>query len=114
MTNNHQSSEIGSMESVIEKSLETLWSSAQESQHDPIKLLGILRRLEGLHQEIRDTLFQESLPGNRQALYVLLKDIEANGGWPYIYRAKLSELLRQLTQDDLDKLLPNERSQSSQ
>lgn len=110
---NHHTSELPSTESAIDQSLERLWAIAQESKTNPLKLLEILRKLEDLHQKIRDTLFQEALPDNRQALYVMLRDIEANGGWPYIYRTKLSELLEQLAQEELDKLLPGDPSPPS-
>ncbi len=66
---------------------------ASRSENDSLALLALLRMLEGLHQEIRDNLFQASLPDNRRALYSLLKDIEASGGWPYIHRMKLRSLL---------------------
>ena len=105
---NHHNSDAELTETAIAQSLETLWKSAQECKNSPIRLLDILRRLENLHLEIRDTLFQESLPDNRQALYVLLKDIEAEGGWPYIYRTKLHELLARMPQDDLEQILPRD------
>jgi hypothetical protein len=66
---------------------------AVSQKGDNLALLSLLRALEALHQEIRDTLFQDSLPDSRQALYSLLKDIEASGGWPYIHRMKLRSLL---------------------
>lgn len=69
---------------------------AKDSKDDGIALLALLRLLEALHREIRESLFQESLPSNRQALYALLKDIEATGGWPYIHRMRLQEFLRNL------------------
>jgi hypothetical protein len=54
--------------------------------------LALLRQLEKLHKEVRDGAFQESLPDNRQRLYSLLRDIESEGGWPYIERMRLREL----------------------
>lgn len=66
---------------------------AHSHQNDSLSLLALLRALEELHQEIREDLFQSSLPDNRQALYALLKDIEESGGWPYIDRMKLQLLL---------------------
>lgn len=66
---------------------------------DSLKILALLRLLESLHQEIRDTLFQDSLPDNRQALYSLLRDIENSGGWPYIHRMRLQDLLQKLVID---------------
>ncbi len=70
---------------------------AQQHQGQSTELLAILRLLEQLHQEIRDSLFQESLPDNRQALYALLRDIETSGGWPYIHRMKLQAFLSYLS-----------------
>lgn len=77
---------------------------AARSQGDTLALLGILRFLEQLHRDLSESVFQDSLPTNRQALYALLKDIEANGGWPYIYRLRLQELLRRLEPSALDSL----------
>jgi hypothetical protein len=77
---------------------------AERSQGDTLELLGILRFLEQLHRDLSESVFQESLPTNRQALYALLKDIEANGGWPYIYRLRLQELLHRLEPSSLESL----------
>ncbi|MBF2006095.1 hypothetical protein ACF3DV_08535 [Chlorogloeopsis fritschii PCC 9212] len=73
-------------------------NAVQFCQGDTIALLALLRQLERLHREIRDGAFQESLPNNRQALYSLLKDIESEGGWPYIERMRLQEFLTNLPQ----------------
>ena len=73
--------------------------ATQDCQGDAIALLALLRQLEYLHREIRDCAFQNSLPNNRQALYALLKDIESEGGWPYIERMKLQQFLVNLIQD---------------
>ena len=70
---------------------------ALELQDHPLALLELLRILENLHREIREGLFQESLPDNRQDLYALLRDIEAEGGWPYIARPHLRSLLANLS-----------------
>jgi len=85
---------------------------AKQYVGESLPLLSILRSLEGLHQEIRDGLFQEALPENRQALYSLLRDIEATGGWPYIHRMRLQTLLTRLREEEgeaLNQLSP-ERS----
>ena len=74
----------------------TIRSLAQQRQGDSLALVALLRGLEELHREIRDGIFQTSLPDNRQALYALLKDIEAEGGWPYIERMKLQSFLANL------------------
>lgn len=70
-----------------------VWVLAKECQGDSWALLSLLRTLEHLHREIREEIFQASLPDNRQQLYKLLKDIEEMGGWPYIERMKLRALL---------------------
>ena len=70
--------------------------STQKREKDCKALLELLRQLEWLHRDICETLFQESLPTNRQRLYYLLRDIEVNGGWPYIQRMKLAELIKAL------------------
>ncbi len=67
---------------------------------DVIAILALLRKLEALHREIRDTVFQENLPQNRQHLYALLREIEAEGGWPYIERMRLKSLLVYLEQQE--------------
>lgn len=95
---NHKNFIVEPTDDRVQATLETIWNIAYESKTDTLQLLAILRSLESLHQQIRDTLFQESLPENRQSLYVLLKDIEAQGGWPYIYRPRLRELIAQLAQ----------------
>ncbi len=70
-----------------------------------IDLLALLRLLEQLHSQIRDAWFQESLPTNRQRLYALLRDIEVNGGWPYIQRMRLHTLVKAL-HDELELEAP--------
>ena len=69
-----------------------------ESSH----LLALLRLLEQHHRDICETLFYDALPDNRQNLYALLRDIELNGGWPYIQRMKLKALLAHLPDLDLE------------
>ena len=76
---------------------------AQSCQGDSLALLALLRWLEALHREIRDGIFQASLPDNRQALYMLLKDIESEGGWPYIERMKLQSFLAKLPAEAVGK-----------
>jgi hypothetical protein len=73
--------------------------SANQRQDSDRDLLALLRMLENLHREVRDGLFQDALPDNRQALYKLLKDIETEGGWPYIHRMRLQAFLANLPLD---------------
>ncbi|NEQ77745.1 MAG: hypothetical protein F6K24_07830 [Okeania sp. SIO2D1] len=79
----------------------SLRALAKNHHDDPMAMLAILRTLEGLHQELREGLFQQVLPDNRQALYNLLKDIEAKGGWPYIPRLRLRYILENWSDEDL-------------
>ena len=69
---------------------------ADRDREDPIALLHLLRTLEQLHREIQQGYFQAALPDSRQALYALLRDIEENGGWPYVQRWKLQALFANL------------------
>lgn len=75
---------------------QTVRALAASYQGEAIDLLRLLRVLEALHQEIRDELFQQALPMNRQALYALLRTIETEGGWPYIPRMNLKAFLKDL------------------
>ena len=86
----------GQWQSELQAIATTVRSLAQHGQGDSLALVALLRQLEDLHREIRDGIFQTSLPDNRQALYALLKDIEAEGGWPYIERMKLQSFLANL------------------
>lgn len=77
---------------------------ALERQGKSTALLALLRLLEERHRDICETLFYDALPDNRQHLYALLRDIEVNGGWPYIQRMKLQALLANLPELDLETL----------
>ena len=83
----------------LQQLTEQVREKAREREGDCNALLELLRLLEGLHFEIRDTLFRDALPDNRQRLYRLLKDIEQEGGWPYIKRMQLRALLEHLNED---------------
>ena len=79
---------------------QSIRTTAQEKEGNCLALLELLRLLDTLHFEIRDTLFREALPDNRQRLYRLLRDIEQEGGWPYIQRMNLRELLERMEEDE--------------
>jgi hypothetical protein len=64
-----------------------------QSKGDAIAQLRVLRFLEHLHQEIRESEFQPALPTDRHGLNNLLKEMEAEGGWPYIPKMNLRALL---------------------
>jgi hypothetical protein len=71
-------------------------SAAHHCQDNPQDLLSLLRLLESLHRQIREEKFLAILPSNRQALYSLLRDIEREGGWPYIPGISLRILLQHM------------------
>lgn len=90
--------ELAKIEAEINVICDRLWQIAQLQQKHPQNLLSMLRSLETLHRNIRDDLFQPSLPTSRHELFNLLRDIESNGGWPHIYRMKINEICRYLEQ----------------
>jgi hypothetical protein len=96
---NARSCELGKLSCQLQDIASAVYDAAQYSQGDVMALLALLRQLEHLHREIRDGAFQESLPDNRQGLYSLLKDIETEGGWPYIERMRLQSFLAKLEQE---------------
>ncbi|OCQ94733.1 hypothetical protein BCD67_04140 [Oscillatoriales cyanobacterium USR001] len=85
--------ELGNLQSELKSLSQEVLALAESYQGDSLRLLALLRTLESLHREVREGLFQASLPDNRQALYKLLRNIESNGGWPYIQRMKLQAFL---------------------
>ncbi|MBE9179458.1 hypothetical protein IQ268_12885 [Oculatella sp. LEGE 06141] len=93
----------GQSQTQLEAELEAIAAlinkTAMHHQQDGRSLLAILRTLEALHRDIRDEMFQQTLPDSRQELYALLRDIEAQGGWPYIHRMKLQSILGRMALD---------------
>lgn len=67
---------------------------ADENRNDALKLLALLRQLEQIHRQIRTEMFEVSLPETRNDLYQFVKDIEEKGGWPYIERMKLEQIIK--------------------
>lgn len=96
---NHHGSEAEIVQAEFAEISASIQELAQSYRGDCLALLHLLRLLEALHRDIRDTLFQEALPSNRQALHSLLRDIEAQGGWPYIYRMRLQALMSNMLMD---------------
>jgi hypothetical protein len=89
--------QLYSSEPELEAIASLVRQAAEQRRGDGLALLSLLRLLDSLHRQIRDDFFQESLPDNRQALYSLLKDIEAEGGWPYIPRMRLQSFINELS-----------------
>ncbi|WP_299416402.1 hypothetical protein [Acaryochloris sp. IP29b_bin.148] len=81
---------------------------AQRTAGNSTELLQLLRVLESLHQIIREELFIKTLPTNRQALYLLLREIESEGGWPYIPRMRLKTFIAHLYAEETQKLESNQ------
>lgn len=79
---------------------------AVDHQHQTDELLAILRTLEELHRHIREDFFQPALPQSRHSLYSLLMEIESQGGWPYIERMRLQDLLQSMDTDLTDAAEP--------
>jgi hypothetical protein len=84
---------LTSLQTQIEAITTIVQETAERSQGDAIALLALLRALEELHRDICDHHFQAALPDSRQSLYAFLRDIESQGGWPYIPRMKLQTIL---------------------
>lgn len=91
----------------------TIQAKAESYQGESLELLALLRLLENLHQDIRDSLFLESLPNDHQALYTLLENIQEEGGWPCIQPMKLRSLLATLTETPSTELEPKNSTESS-
>lgn len=75
-------------------------AAARAREGNVTALLALLRLLEALHREIETGPFNEALPQTRRDLYNLLLDMEAHGGWPYIYRRSLESLLTHLRETE--------------
>jgi hypothetical protein len=90
---NNKNSEFEQRTDKLQVITDVVKDTAEFYQGDVTALLALLRQLEKLHREIRDGIFQDSLPDNRQRLYSLLKNIESEGGWPYIERMRLQSFL---------------------
>jgi hypothetical protein len=82
--------------SLLTDTAQDLCALAKENQHDSLFLLSLLRDLEQIHRQIRVNYFETALPQTRNDLYQFVKDIEEKGGWPYIERMRLRDLLQSL------------------
>lgn len=112
--NDHKNMESEKLSCKLQAIATVVYDAVQDCQGDTVALLAMLRQLEHLHRELRDGVFQESLPVNRQQLYSLLKDIESEGGWPYIERMRLQAFLANLPsevpEEDSQEILESNRS----
>lgn len=94
-----QNNDMSLEETKVQKLSTEIYHLAQQNQDDLLFLLSLLRNLEKTHRQIRTEMFETSLPKTRNDLYNLVKDIEEQGGWPYIERMKLQSLLKNIQSD---------------
>ena len=78
----------------LEPLLQDIMAIAANHEGDGQAQLFVLRHLELLHRKICEDYFYHTLPERRRDLYNLLRDMEENGGWPYIARPKLKLLMQ--------------------
>lgn len=71
-------------------------AAVESCEQDTSSLLSLLRVIEQLHRRVFNEHFVPSLPNSRQALYALLREMEAEGGWPYIPKMRIYELINYL------------------
>lgn len=95
MTQEQDMDYMGS-DNVLEETVRDICVLAEEHQNDSLYLLSLLRDLEKIHRQIRVEFFEKALPQTRNDLYQFVRDIEEKGGWPYIERMRLRDLLRNI------------------
>ena len=82
--------------SLLKDTAQDICALAKKYQNDGLLLLSLLRDLEQIHRQIRVEYFETALPQTRNDLYKFVKDIEEKGGWPYIERMRLKDLLQNI------------------
>ncbi|MGL4882838.1 MAG: hypothetical protein ACRC8K_17530 [Waterburya sp.] len=93
-----QDQDINSIDSdsVLKNTAKDIRVLAEKHRSDSIFLLSLLRDLEAIHRQIRVEFFEAALPQTRNDLYQFVRNIEEKGGWPYIERMRLKDLLQHL------------------
>ena len=91
--NQDREENAASLDNLLAKNFSEIWHLAEQHHQDTLFLLSLLRNLETIHRKIRTEMFELSLPHTRNDLYQLVKDIEEKGGWPYIERMRLRDIL---------------------
>ena len=81
---------------ILEETAKSIYALAKTHQNDSLYLLSLLRDLEKIHRQIRVEFFEAALPQTRNDLYQFVRDIEEKGGWPYIERMRLKDLLKNM------------------
>ena len=87
-------------DSLLKQTAKDIYVLAEKHSADSLFLLSLLRDLEQIHRQVRVRYFQAALPETRNDLYRFVKDIEEQGGWPYIERMRLKDLLKNMNQND--------------
>ena len=95
MTQDQDANSIDSV-SLLQNIAKDICALAEKNQHNSLFLLSLLRDLEQIHRRIRIEYFETALPQTRNDLYQFVRDIEDKGGWPYIERMRLKDLLKNL------------------
>ncbi len=107
-----QDQDINAIDSIslLTDTAQDLCALAKENQNDSLFLLSLLRDLEQIHRQIRINYFESALPQTRHDLYQFVKDIEEKGGWPYIERMRLTDLLKnlELSEENVEQRLESE------
>jgi hypothetical protein len=98
--NSDRDSKNSQLEAELQELTTLVWSIAGKYKGDSPSSLFLLRILERLHREIREQIFEPSLPDTRSSLFHLLREIEETGGWPYIERMKLQTFLTHLLKNE--------------
>ena len=102
MTQNQDLNNVDS-DSLLKETSKSLYALAQKHREDSLFLLSLLRDLEKIHRQIRINFFEKGLPQTRNDLYQFVRDIEEKGGWPYIERMRLKDLLSKMEQERQNK-----------
>ena len=87
--------------SLLKDTARDICALAEQHQQDSLFLLSLLRDLEQIHRRIRVDYFESALPQTRNDLYQVVRDIEDKGGWPYIERMRLRDLLKNLEPQEI-------------
>lgn len=87
------SEQLSPLTAQLQQIHQDLLAIADHHENQGEALLKILRQLEQTHRQISADYFYPSLPERRRDLYNLLRDMETEGGWPYIARPKLEFIL---------------------
>ena len=95
MTQDRDISNIDS-DGVLAETAKDIHILAETHKDDSLFLLSLLRNLEKIHRQIRVEFFETALPKTRNDLYQFVRDIEEKGGWPYIERMRLKDLLKNI------------------